>query len=343
MGNEMLLLGAGASVEAGVLGAWKMSKEIVERFKSDSKLARYRDALNIVNDRLIKDAQYRASDPTIDCVDVEALYNALLLLEERETLEITPFVEAWHLPLASIVDAEKVFKDIRYEMTRMLEDLTMIKDETKVEYLSPILNLAERQNGLHVVTLNYDNSVELLCHATNTSFDTGIDGWIKNGRIKHNSHTVKLIKLHGSNYWHWTDGIMTYSEPMSHRMIRRKSHWEENLQMMVAAETNMVIFGQKNKLTAEGPFLDLLRSFDEQLSDVNVLTVVGYSFRDPHINYYISKFLNAGGGNVLRVIGPNFERSEVPYASELRDRRDAGRINLDVIEKYAGDALKSLY
>jgi hypothetical protein len=47
-------------------------------------------------------------------------------------------------------------------------------------------------------------------------------------------------------------------------------------EMMKGQARPAVIFGQRNKLTAEGPFLDLLRAFREELSRSTSLTVVGY-------------------------------------------------------------------
>ncbi len=349
MGNEMLLFAAGASVEAGVPSAWKMSKHIVEKFNSDDRNARFRDALNFVNDTLIEHEQ--KLNPKEDCVDVESLYNALLLLEERDSLEIARFVEEWKPGLAAIPEAPAHFKEIRYRMTGMLEELTTIKDANRVEYLAPILNLAQRQNNLFVATLNYDNAVELLCENRNISWDTGIKAWEKNGAIQYNNHTIKLIKLHGSCYWYWTDpGTSLAGDAMPSPIIYSKSSLNEAKRFMVLDDTNMVIFGQRNKLTTEGPFLDLLRVWDEQLANTNILTVIGYSFRDPHINHFIRKFLKAGGGNELRVVNPTFETLDVPFAELLRDRRNAGTINLKVIDKVAGDpmqftenALKKLY
>ncbi len=104
----------------------------------------------------------------------------------------------------------------------------------------------------------------------------------------------------------------------------------------------MVIFGQHNKLTAEGPFLDLLKRFDEQLQNSDLLTVVGYSFRDSHINFYISKFLNQYGGKI-RIVDPGFKGSNVDYIEHLREFSTMRPNQIDIVEKYAGDALKVLY
>jgi hypothetical protein len=62
---------------------------------------------------------------------------------------------------------------------------------------------------------------------------------------------------------------------MPYRQIRYIEHYTDRLRMIVAVETPMVIYGQRNKLTTEGNFLDLLRQFDEELSKSDLLTVVG--------------------------------------------------------------------
>ena len=80
------------------------------------------------------------------------------------------------------------------------------------------------------------------------------------------------------------------------------------------------------------------------------LTVVGYSFRDPHINVYISQWLNTDANRVLRVInGPNFNpqmiySSDTPtYVHELLQFAVANPTRVQILGEYAGDGLKSLY
>lgn len=342
MANEMLLLSAGASVEADVPDAKRMAKEIIQNFNADARLRNEADVLNFVNAQLVDDARRRASDPSIDGVDVEALYNAILLLFERDELEISTFVESWLPDLVTIKNPDKIFGDIMFRMERMLKALTLIKDEHKVAYLKPILNLARRQKRLFVATLNYDNGIELLSRVNGIGCDTGIESWIKTGSFDYPNNGIQLLKLHGSVYWRWTKDAQTYEERLPHRRIRFKTHFDEKLPAMVLVETPMVVFGQRNKLTTEGPFLDLLKQFDEQLQRTDILTVVGYSFRDPHIDFYISKFLNLYGGKI-RIVDPNFEKSDVKYAKELREFRKVRPAQIEVIEKYTGDALKGLY
>ncbi|HXQ72760.1 MAG TPA: hypothetical protein VN844_19840, partial [Pyrinomonadaceae bacterium] len=95
MNAEMLLLGAGASKEAGIPDAKEMAKEMIKKFNADSRLEKEAQVLNFLNEQLIAAARKRSSNPALDCVDIEELYNAILLLSEREKLEISPFVESW--------------------------------------------------------------------------------------------------------------------------------------------------------------------------------------------------------------------------------------------------------
>jgi hypothetical protein len=123
---------------------------------------------------------------------------------------------------------------------------------------------------------------------------------------------------------------------MPHSVIEQVS--SENVKK--AAHHPEVIFGQRNKLTAEGPFLDLLRLFRQELEAADRLTVVGYSFRDPHINEYVSQWLNQGQQRRLRIVDPGFGKSGVKYARSL-GRFCATR--LDVVAKRAEEALEVLF
>lgn len=67
-----------------------------------------------------------------------------------------------------------------------------------------------------------------------------------------------------------------------------------------------LVFGERNKLTAEGPFLDLLAQFRLELEPAHRLVVVGYSFRDAHINEMIRRWVNGDRNRHVVVIDPNF-------------------------------------
>lgn len=449
------MLGAGASVEAGVPSAYKMTEEILERFNNRNHygVREYAKVLNFVIGGLLYEAGRRNSNPLTNGVNVEDLFNSVLLLSERNTLEVSPFVGSWDSMIeafdkitpspprsdnllkliqlkvekqvqhalsqtlstyssdkidkaiennfkkrleaalkknsASMSSSESVgravadyvkevskkwsdnlkpnssgsnsemdrelkqlvtqleqkpakgrtFKRTAEQMILMLKDLVWIDDAATVKYLNPILNQVKSGGRVVIATLNYDNGIELISEANSIACNTGIDVWSQKGIFDFSGDGLHLIKLHGSINWSWDENVTTPERPMPHSIIRRV----ETDAFKTSFERPAVIFGQRNKLTAEGPFLDLLRQFQNELERSTVLTVVGYSLRDLHVNTYISKWLNESIDHKIRIVDPNFENSDVDYIGQLKRLRHSRPNQVEVIEKKTGEAVKELY
>lgn len=232
------------------------------------------------------------------------------------------------------------FKRTADQMIMMLKELVWINDAGKIDYLKPLLNLISKNKGrLVIATLNYDNGIELVSKTNAIECNTGIDNWSEKGVFDFSNDGLHLIKLHGSIDWSWQREVTTPDRPMKHSVIRRR----ESEDFKTNYEKPAVIFGQGNKLTAEGPFLDLLRNFQNELEKSDVLTVIGYSLRDEHINTYISKWLNETVDNKIRIVDPNFEKSDVDYVNDLKRLRSSRPNQVEVMEKFTGDALLELY
>jgi hypothetical protein len=168
---------------------------------------------------------------------------------------------------------------------------------------------------------------------------TGIDEWSKTGVFEPERDGLFLLKLHGSIDWMWERDVQTAERPMPHSIIRRVGI--EQIRRGIVRPA--VVFGQRNKLTAEGPFLDLLRAFQRELSRSAVLTVIGYSFRDPHINVYVSQWLNQSSQHRIRIVDPSFEEGSIEYRRELRNLRNQSPGRVEVVAKRAGEALEQMY
>jgi hypothetical protein len=233
----------------------------------------------------------------------------------------------------------RTFKRTAGQMILMLKDLVWIDDAATVDYLKPILNPIKNGGRLVVATLNYDNGLELVSEANSITCNTGIDIWSQKGVFDFSGDGLHLIKLHGSINWSWNEDVTTLERPMPHSIIRRI----ETDAFKTSFERPAVIFGQRNKLTAEGPFLDLLRQFQNELEHSTVLTVIGYSLRDLHVNTYISKWLNESVDHKIRIVDPNFEDSDVDYIRQLKGLRSSRPNQVKVIQKFTGEALKELY
>src|ERR1051326_8766285 len=92
----MLLLGAGASVEAGVPDSYEMTKRIAEAFERNIALRRYSHVISFAVGGLLFQQGIKGENPLFGRVNIEELFNAVQLLAERNSLEAAPFVGSWH-------------------------------------------------------------------------------------------------------------------------------------------------------------------------------------------------------------------------------------------------------
>jgi len=207
----------------------------------------------------------------------------------------------------------QIFEQTNDQMIRKLVDLVWIEDQTKVAHLGPLLS-SHDQAVLVVATLNYDNAFELAGQAAGVTVETGIGAITDTGRFPTIEKGVYLLKLHGSIDWSLQDISPSPEKPLASQAIQKVS----TEVMRTSGYRPALIFGQRNKLTAKGPFLDILAVFREQLTKAERLTVIGYSFRDEHVNEYIGQWLNADRIRKLRIInGEKFAPAPGEFAYQL--------------------------
>jgi hypothetical protein len=232
----------------------------------------------------------------------------------------------------------RIFEAVSSTMIQLLIQFVWIdrKDSARVKHLEPILNLLKTQQRLTIATLNYDNTIELLAESHNVPCNVGIEDWSQKGHFQTYPDGLSLLKLHGSIDWLLEDGRTTPERPLPFQVIRQATSAD-----MQKLHRPAVIFGGKNKLTAKGPYLDLLQVFERELNDTDRLTVVGYSFRDEHVNEYIGEWINSNPTRKLRIInGPDFRQNHEPLVLNLRELKN-GR--LEVFDDFAGAGLTKCF
>jgi hypothetical protein len=165
--------------------------------------------------------------------------------------------------------------------------------------------------------------------------ETGIEVWSKTGSFgTHQLESgIKLLKLHGSIDWILQPSQRSNERPMPHTIVR--------LRTLADGPTTRpaIVFGQRNKLRPDGPFLDLLCEFREELKHSTHLVIIGYSFRDAHINQYIADWLNDDKRNTIAAIDPGFENSPQEF---VRDLKRYCKSRLEVIALPASAGLQAL-
>lgn len=211
------------------------------------------------------------------------------------------------------------------------------------EFYSPFFKiLSENSTEIHIGTTNYDQAIENFCMLPGQNY-VCIDGfhsdqqgtavWNKEHFDKKiNSETeipIYLYKIHGSLNWEW-DGSKIVK-------TKDKPHFDgPSGKNMYIAPT----ISPKDQ-AAKDPFNTINLRFNENLLDSDLCIVVGFSFRDQHINDNFEKFLESG--KTLIVLSPhgkldyskNFKGNPWPNQETHIDWVNSQKPdNLQFIQKY---------
>jgi SIR2-like domain len=197
-------------------------------------------------------------------------------------------------------DVSKLLDDVRGAMLRSLFGLLSIDDPSTVAYLTPLIELGQQQRSLTIATLNYDTSIENAADLSDEPCDTGIETWLKEGALTWPDVGLRLLKLHGSIDW-VVEPPETKAGELPRQRIRKVTSAEEKQWYDAPA----VVFGEAGKLRSEGPYLELLLAWLSQLQLADSLLVVGYSFRDDHVNEVIARWFNADKKRRIVVVDPS--------------------------------------
>ena len=327
-----VLLGAGASVEAGVPTAPHLAAELSARMEKTATSWRRHEAkaLNFVIGQMRAHASAEGLSP-LTGPDVEELFSAVQMLTDREHVELAPFVRAWHPAINSFGGASHTnltklinenvmnggaFDPVGKEVRALVRDETMGSGGSttytqllsslqsllcdvlrlpsdRFEYLRPLLRLPSVQI---YATLNYDLGLESAANAEAMSIDQGVESW--GGGVDWtwtSPGAIKLLKLHGSINWKREQEYDSFDLRPLHVKVTTEP-----------IDDPLIIFGRREKLRAEGPFLAMLAEFERAIAQISALLVVGYSFRDEHINVLLKRWLVADQDRRLAVIDPGF-------------------------------------
>jgi SIR2-like domain len=351
----VVLLGAGASADAGIPTTIGMTDAIIHRM-NDPVHAR---ALEYIRHTLAADTAVREQYPAGIVVDVERLFASIELLIDRYTQPWSPFVLAWSPGLESFstparvrerdlqsslsgfddavrsmipdprtghtrgfgfgrrdqlsrmiakaitqafgrarpTELSSILEGARAEMLSALLAVLAITDSTPLNYLDPLFGLVERQGSLAVATLNYDLTVEEAARRHGVRCDTGLETWLSRGKLRWPERDVSLFKLHGSIDW-----MIYESHQRGELPLKKVQKAGEDIR---GYPEPAIVFGEAGKLRAEGPYIELLLAWSGQLQNADVLLIIGYSFRDQHVNEMIARWFNASPKRRIILLDPS--------------------------------------
>ena len=303
----ILLLGAGASVEAKIPD----SREMIERIEGliqeqKEPWNEFQDLYNFVKSSIYFAEGLNGSFVSSVSFNVERLVDTLQELETREGHPLSPFVAAWDRRLADGKGggSELIGKFRRQIIGELRRRWVELSEVERASYFSELRRFqSEFQYPLRVFSLNYDLCVEKACG--NENVQRGFDGrfwdWRAFEETAGEGLPLLLYKLHGSLDWQTgTDGRVRYVDAPS----------------TIEDDDVAIVFGASYKRQYVDPFLFLAYEFRRWTLDAaKVIVCIGYSFSDEHINDILAQSLRQDDQRQLvAVFGP---------AAEVEERQDA--------------------
>jgi len=284
----VVLLGAGASADAGLPTTQDLHGELRGRLEP-----LYQNLATLVF--------------TNQHVDVERLFRVIEFIHTVETRErpsdrqvlheshdIARLVSAWTPDVQEYIDTQGAAVGgtptgelIDHLYDQLWQLLWIGPDDSRdLDYLRKLLDASR---GGTIVTLNYDNALEAASLVgLPIPIDTRPRPKDRSLPVPGGTKWVRIVKLHGSLNWitDKSSGSVTTLSTTELLTTRLAAQWSG-----ARPPTPGIIFGAGNKLRAAGPYLDLYIEFRAALCDAQRLIIIGYGFRDEHVNELLKQWI----------------------------------------------------
>ena len=267
MASVIFLLGAGASMDAGMPSVVRLTADLRERLPS----------LRDINGNTR--AEFLALFEAIACHDdevpqnYERLFEWLMLMRQGQKAPFHKLVR-FELEQRLVTAARElafVIKQPIWEILRSRHECPTYRPG----YFARLGDFLPEQGRLKVFTTNYDLCIEDACRSQGIDVTTGFHprfGQWSPSLFRSGASGINLYKLHGSLNWGLSDDL----EDLENRPLveRYPPQWDKEPEL---------ILGPGSKLQPDDPYAALYAEFHQAVRRAKVCVAVGYSFRDNHI------------------------------------------------------------
>ena len=294
--DVVVLLGAGASVEAGIPHSSAMISEIEESIRNGvDDWSKYEALYHYVKSAIYYAEGIHGRFNEDVNYNIEKLVDTLNEISKRNQHTLYPFVGAWNPALVDVAGKEfeliEQFRDAIVHILKM-KWLAVKNYATAASYYQGLLDLQRSlKHPLRVFSLNYDLCLEECAKRNDRSVESGFGNdqkwdWRLFDHNPQDPKDIYLYKLHGSMDWTYENEQLTYHDAYS------------------AISHPAIIFGTSYKLEYRDPFLFLTYEFRRWTLDSRLIILIGYGFGDEHINMIIRQALSSDSGRILLAVGP---------------------------------------
>ncbi len=263
MGDVVFLIGAGASVDAGMPLVSRLTEELRDRLGIYGKHhAEFPEVFDAIAEH----------DPGIRS-NYERFFEWLSFIDQAQ---MEPFnrLACFALDPRLLTAARKLrffIKNPVWEILRSRHQLSTYQPA----YLARLRDFLPEHGRLKVFTTNYDLCVEDACRAHGTDVITGFHpdtGQWTPSRFRNRGPGINLYKLHGSLNWNLGDDRVDWGNcpPVE----RYPPQWDQGPEL---------VLGPGSKLQHDDPYVALYAEFHKAIRRAKVCVTIGCSFSDPHI------------------------------------------------------------
>ncbi|MCG3134743.1 MAG: hypothetical protein HMLKMBBP_02104 [Planctomycetes bacterium] len=280
--NVVFLLGAGASIAAGVPDTLGFAREFQESVRSRASAAgpaggpdpdvapSDAEHLDYVFETLKPHARERR-------VDIELLLEVLTRLADWDADTALAFCSDRELGRPGL-------RESAGRLARLLRDFIKSKafvDPSRVQHLAPLAQYVTHHGRLDIATLNYDTAIEEFSAAHGIELHDGFRPEWSQDSIGKAAQGIRLMKLHGSVTWYQTPEGRYRKESINVPQSR--------VRIVQGGESESLMLFPVRKWAYSEPMVGLLFEFKRVLEaeSTRVLVVAGYSFRDDHVKVAI--------------------------------------------------------
>lgn len=343
--DVLLLLGAGASVDAHLLASMDMTKELENNLtSSDQKISKkwgkYKDLYKAVKSSILygNHLTSKSVSESKSTINIEEFVNVLNELAKAESHTIYPFIAAWNMELVRYAGVNfQTLKDFRRDIVHeLVGSWVNVKNNDDCAYYQSLYRYWEETHyNLRVFSLNYDMCVERACGMDNicrgfrqAQFKDGkmrkvwADGNMDDESAE--KSPIRLYKLHGSLDWR-------------RDAATRDLYCEDSPDPCTEVDDYQLIFGTTYKLSYQDPFLFQISELRKHAKKARLIITIGYSFNDDHINEILGQAMShkedckiVSVEYLASVEADSEEKRKLEIAARLKmDDKSLGRIRLD--------------
>ena len=310
----IILLGAGASADAGIPVTSKMVQDVEEFIDSNNKCkdwSQFKDLYYLVKSSV--EFSYGIQGKHVN-FNIETLLNILNELEKKEMHPLYPFIGSWSVRFNEIIkDNFNLIIDFKNKIIQQLKTWIQPDNLKLSEYYKKLSEFQKQiQFPLKIFTLNYDLLIEK--NLSEITIERGFDDNKKwNYKLfseRPEDPDIYLYKLHGS------------------------LDWERNTDTQIVKNVDNIpnipdlIFGTQYKMQYIDPYLFLISEFRHYALKAKLIICIGYSFSDEHINAILSQALKNNEGTKIYSVNIDDKNKQMENIKRMLSCQESQIINI---------------